>query len=218
MMKNQGIINNQNQYDEIIELRTCEIFADFKKNHDALKHKELFKNGYLSDLRKKYESIENDKNFFGVLSGIREIEVLAKEGETYFDSILKYQKQSKRTLKEIVDYLIEYNTVIGARPKIEEYCLKNETALKQNFTEQERRRYVINTTFIFRQLQYHYFKYFDREYLLDIVQEKFINILQGSQGDEYDVKDEFVLLEEKNYYAEKEDVKNSLAHIAASCR
>lgn len=113
-----GIIKNQESYNAQVISRVNEIFEAFKSTYDRKKNKQLFKNKFLSDLRNKFETTERENEFIDIRNGVLEIENNADEGQSYFDSILKYQNESNKKLKNILDYLINYESTVEAHKKI----------------------------------------------------------------------------------------------------
>ena len=140
------IVDNQSDYDKAIENRANQILEGYKKLNSK-KYEELKKNEFKTDLRKRYEQLETDAQFLGVLHEIQKIEEDFDKGQIKFDAIKIYLKTSKIAPNKILEYLIEYYATIQAMlNKIPDY--DNQSRTEQNETlpipEQLITTYILN--------------------------------------------------------------------------
>jgi hypothetical protein len=120
-MKNQTKIETQEKYEALIQDKANKLFEKFKEIYDVRKNKVLFKNEYKNKLRINYEELESKEEYLGVLIGIRSVEDIANEGQTYFDSIIQYQKNSDIVLQDLLEYLTDYYAIIRAQELVSQY-------------------------------------------------------------------------------------------------
>ncbi len=116
-------IENQKEFDSLIEKKANLYFEDFKKVFDNKKHKDFQKDTFLLKLRQRSEGLESDKKFTGIFNEIRNFDLDLDKDQSHFIAIEKFLEKSKRNRNEIINYLTEYYATIKAQKIISVYSV-----------------------------------------------------------------------------------------------
>ena len=120
-MKKKLTIKNQEEFENLIQIKANKIFEDFKVVYDSLENPQEFKNGFYTDLTKQTGVTQSNPIFLGVFDGIRTFVSKLLKGEKYYDAIVKFCDQNKKDVNEVVDYLTSVRGEIAALGLVDSY-------------------------------------------------------------------------------------------------
>jgi hypothetical protein len=114
-------IKNQEQYEALIISHRNKIIEEFRVTYDSIKNKEVFKNRFLSELRRKTVATQSNPDFLGVYDAIKEIDDGYINSEPYYNAIIQYCNKNVRDVEAVINYLTSLNGEILAENIISIY-------------------------------------------------------------------------------------------------